>query len=179
MKNWIVAFILFMTAGAVAAQTKFSVGQQVEAYNVDWYKAVIKEIGTNNYAGYYKVKYEKYSSEQWIKETNIRAIKDETKNYSAGPRKGRYVILSYGSGYTPITLGYFDLNDGSYIYYDAAKKQLGKGAWSYDGKLKTVQWLSGPFKQANWGGAFEIDREGKTHKVRLNRATIGSNSTDS
>jgi len=178
MKHWIVTFILFVAAGSLAAQTKFSVGQQVEAYNVDWYKATIREIGANNYAGYYKVKWEKYSGEQWIKEANIRVIKNETKDYSAGPRNGRYTILSYGSGYAPIVLGYFELSKGSYTYLNAAKKSLGTGSWSYDNKTKTVQWQSGPFRQANWGGTFEIDREGKTHKIRLNRATIGSNSTD-
>jgi len=178
MRYLFTAFILLASVIVTNAQKKFSVGQKVEAYNVDWYKATITEIGSSNYVGYYKVRYDKYNNEQWIKESNIRIAQNETKDYVSGPRVGRYIILSYGNAYSPITLGYFDLGNGTYVYYNAAKKMIGNGKCLYNAKTKTVQWLSGPYKQAGWGGAFEIDRNGKTHKIRINKVTIGSNSTD-
>jgi hypothetical protein len=179
MKQRLTIFILLISFTSLSAQTKFSVGDKVEVYNAGWYKAVIKEIGSGSYSGYYKVRYDKYNNDQWMKASNIRTIQSTVNDYSKGPRNGRYIILSYGNINNPITVGYFDLNSGAYTYYNAAKKTLGKGTYSYDGKSKKIQWQSGPFRQANWGGAFEIDRESKTHKIRINTATIGSNSTDS
>jgi hypothetical protein len=100
-------------------------------------------------------------------------------NENNGPRIGTYIILSYGNSSNPIRIGYFELSNGKYTYYDMNKKTLGRGSFVYNAQNKTVQWISGAFKDANWGGKFEIDREGKTHKIRLNNVTIGSNSTDS
>ena len=39
----------------------WKVGDKVEAWNVTWYKATILEIGTGQYKGYYKVRYEGFS----------------------------------------------------------------------------------------------------------------------
>lgn len=58
-------------------------------------------------------------------------------------------------------------------------KLIGTGRYRFNGASKKVSWLSGPFRKANWGGEFQISREGKTHTIRINRATIGTNSTDS
>lgn len=96
-----------------------------------------------------------------------------------GPRNGEYIILSYGSPTNPIRIGYFQLKDGQYIYYNMSKKVLGQGSYTYNSQNKNVEWKNGPFSEAKWAGSFEIDREGKTHKIRLNRVTIGSNSIDS
>jgi hypothetical protein len=172
--------ILFQLITLTAFSQNFQMGDKVEAYNSGaWYKAKIVQIGTDNYAGYYYVKYDDYNQSQWIKETNIKLQKPATAQNNNGPRNGLYIILSYGNPSAPIRIGYFELANGEYTYYTLGKKVIGKGTYAYNSENKTVQWKTGPFKDANWGGSFEIDREGKTHKIRLNRATIGSNSTDS
>jgi hypothetical protein len=117
-----------------------------------------------------------------MKAANIRLQKTvaaNTVNNKIGPRNGTYIILSYGTPTNPIRIGYFELSNNKYTYYNMAKKVLGKGSYTYDAANSTVQWTNGPFKNSQWGGGFEIDREGKTHKIRLNSVTIGSNSTDS
>ncbi len=178
MKN-IYLLILLQLLSLVVLGQNFKVGDKVEAYNSGaWYKGTISQIGANSYKGYYYVQWEKYSQGQWIKETNIRLYKNATIN-SIAPRNGIYIILSYGNPTNPIRIGYFDLINGQYNYYNAAKKIIGKGSFTYNANNKTVVWTSGPFKDAKWNGVFEIDREGKTHKIRLNNSTIGANSTDS
>ena len=39
-------------------------------------------------------------------------------------------------------------------------------------------WVNGPFKNNGWGGTFTIEREGKTHNIKLMPRTIATNSTD-
>ncbi|GEM_PF-4523289 len=39
-------------------------------------------------------------------------------------------------------------------------------------------WKTGPYAKV-WDGGFEISREGKTRTIRLMRATIATNSSDS
>lgn len=163
------------------AQT-FKIGDKVEAYNSGaWYKGSVAEIGVNNYSGYYEIKYQDYNQLQWIKASNLRMQQNSNAegNNQTGPRNGTYIILSYGNPSNPVRIGYFELSNGKYTYYNMGKKVLGQGLFLYDAESKTVQWKSGPFKDAGWKGKFEIDREGKTHKIRLNNVTIGSNSTDS
>lgn len=168
------AFLLFALA------QNFTVGQKVEGYNSgEWYKGTVMQIGSGNYQGYYYIQWDKYTVGQWVKAENVRAVKTATVAEATSPRTGEYVILSYGSSTNPVRVGYFMLGNGTYTYYNLAKKQIGQGTYAYNANTKTVQWTSGPFKDAAWGGQFEIDREGKTHKIRLNRVTIGSNSTDS
>ena len=168
-------------SGSTSAEnSKYKIGQKVEAWNVDWYKATVIGFGSGNYQGYIKVHYDGYSSgsDQYIIESNIRLPKNTTADYTSGPRNGRYTILSYGSVTNPITIGYFDLANGNYTYYDAGKNIRGRGTYVYSGDTKQVQWQSGPMKDFGEVSNFEIDREGKTHKIRLNRVTIGSNSVD-
>jgi hypothetical protein len=166
------------TFSAVFSQS-FQVGNKVEAYNSGaWYKASIVEIGSGNYQGYYYVHYEQYSQNQWIKGSNIRLIEKAAGTMANAPRNGLYTILSYGNPSNPIRIGYFGLKEGIYVYYNLGKKEIGSGNYSFDPGSKTITWKSGPFKDARWTGTFETDRRGKTHKIRLNRVTIGSNSTD-
>ena len=173
-------FILLQLSLVVANAQSFQVGQKVEGWSSgDWYKGTITQIGTDNYQGYYYIKWEKFTVGQWVKSSNIRLVKSESKVSAESPRNGTYIILSYGNPTNPIRIGYFDLKDGQYTYYDLNKKQIAKGTYSYDSKNKMITWKTGPFKTAKWNGSFEIDREGKTHKIRLNSATIGSNSSDS
>jgi hypothetical protein len=180
MRKLLLAVLLQLYFSIAFAQT-FKIGDKVEAYNSGaWYKGTVLEIGSDNYNGYYMIQYQDYNQSQWIKASNLRMQNNTpVNNEKNGPRNGTYIILSYGSSSNPIRIGYFELSNGRYTYYDMSKKPLGRGSFIFNAQNKTVQWTSGPFKDANWSGKFEIDREGKTHKIRLNNVTIGSNSTDS
>lgn len=174
-----------LTKYATAQHTKnsYQVGQKVEAWNVSWYKATVIEVGSGDKTGYIKVHYDDYSSasDQYLKESSIRILKNKlVDNYSAGPRNGNYFIQSYGSNiYNTLILGYFDLNNGKYKYYDAGKNLIGSGTYLYDANNKQVTWQSGDLKKYNPTATFEISREGKTHVIKLLRGTWGSNSADS
>jgi hypothetical protein len=179
MKKYIFTILFQLTAAYAFSQT-FQAGNKVEIYNSGaWYKGSVVQAGSDNYEGYYYVHYDQYSQNQWIKASNLRLLRSAENNISAGPRNGTYIILSYNDPTNPIRIGYFDLKSNQYTYYNLSKKQIGQGTYSYDIKSKMISWKTGPFKEANLNGAFETDREGKTHKVRLNTVTIGSNSTDS
>lgn len=97
----------------------------------------------------------------------------------SGPRPGKYLIRSYGATTSPpLTLGYFVLNaDGTYKAYLVGDKLSGEGRYEYHAAQHLVVWKTGPYKDV-WGGEFTIEREGKTHKIRLKRTTIATNSTD-
>ena len=99
----------------------------------------------------------------------------------AGPRSGKYLILSYGaSNRPPLNLGYVILEaGGTYKVFLPGDKAAGNGRYSYDAAKKAVLWQTGPYEKDKFGGAFEIDRGGKTHKIRLKGTTIATNSTDS
>lgn len=95
------------------------------------------------------------------------------------PRAGTYKIFSYGAvGRPPLYLGHFVLQPGGkyQVSRGSGPDYYGAGEYSFNGT--SVTWLSGPFKDNGWGGEFTIEREGKTHKIRLARTTIGTNSTD-
>jgi hypothetical protein len=97
------------------------------------------------------------------------------------PRLGKYRILSYGAvGKPPLVLGHFELQKGNvYKVFLPGDKPAGEGTYAYDAATKAVVWKTGPYAtEKGWGGGFEIDREGKTHKIRLKRTTIGTNSLD-
>lgn len=99
---------------------------------------------------------------------------------ATGPRPGKYLILSYGAtNRPPLVLGYVILEGGTtYNVFLPGDKPAGSGKYSYDATKKAVIWETGPYVK-EFGGGFEIDREGKTHKIRLKRTTIATNSTDS
>ena len=99
---------------------------------------------------------------------------------ATGPRPGKYLILSYGAtNRPPLILGYVVLEGGTtYNVFLPGDKPAGSGKYSYDAAKKAVVWETGPYVK-EFGGGFEIDREGKTHKIRLKRTTIATNSTDS
>lgn len=112
----------------------------------------------------------------------VRGKNPEGANFEdTGPRLGKYNIHSYGAvGSPPLFLGHVELMAGG--KYRASRKSsgdyYGEGKYAYDAESKTVTWLSGPYKEDKWGGAFTIEREGKTHKIRLRRSTIATNSLD-
>lgn len=107
------------------------------------------------------------------------AAAEAKKDDAAGPRLGKYIILSYGAtGRPPLVLGSLVLEDGGkYKAFLPGDKPAGEGSYTYDAANHQVVWKDGPYK-GDFGGGFEIDREGKTHKIRLKRTTIATNSTD-
>ena len=96
-----------------------------------------------------------------------------------GPRPGKYRIHSYGAtSAPPLYLGHVILEKGgAYKVFLPGDKAAGEGRYEYDPQTKTVRWKDGPYK--TWGGVFTVEREGKTHKIRLKRTTVATNSTDS
>src|SRR3954468_7411007 len=96
----------------------------------------------------------------------------------SGPRPGKDLVLSYGApGAPPLHLGYFVLEKGKYKAYLPGDKPNGGGNCHYDTSQHKVVWDSGPYAGV-WDGKFEIDRGGKTHKIRMKSTTIGTNSVD-
>jgi hypothetical protein len=96
-----------------------------------------------------------------------------------GPRPGKYLIHSYGAtSKPPLYLGYFLLDKGgTYEVFLPGDKSSGKGQYAFDAKKKEVTWKSGPYEK-DWGGAFTLERAGKTHQIRLKRTTVATNSSD-
>jgi hypothetical protein len=157
----------------------FKVGDAVEAWNITWYKGRIVEIGTGkeNTADYL-VDFDDFKLHQWFKAKNVRALQ-APKEYAGPPRAGKYLVMSYGNPRNPLPLGYFLLKGGSeYRFYTLADKLIGSGTYRFDAAAKLLTWVSGPFKESRWDGKFEITREGKSHTIRFNRTTLGTNSTD-
>src|SRR2546423_3430034 len=132
MRN-VILLVVFQFFLLVAFGQNFKVGDKVEVYNSGgWYKGNIEQIGSGDLDGYYYVHYDGYSSSnQWMKASNIKLQKASATIISTGPRNGTYIILSYGNPYNPIRIGYFELNNGQYSYYDMAKKFLGKGSYAF------------------------------------------------
>lgn len=160
---------------------KYSVNDKVEAWSAGaWYPASIASVGSANYKGYYYVHFTGFNdaSNQWLNASSVRSVQSKTNIAAVFPRNGKYKMLSYGNPANPVYLGYFILDANKYSYYNAANKLLGSGTYTYNRTSKSVTWDSGPFKTNEWGGAFEISREGKTHTIRLKGVTIGANSTD-
>jgi hypothetical protein len=96
------------------------------------------------------------------------------------PREGKYRIMTYGAASSPpIFLGSFVLAaGGAYKAFLPGDKPAGEGRYTYDAATHKVSWTSGPYAGV-WGGEFTVERDGKTHKIRLKSNTIATNSTDS
>ena len=87
-------------------------------------------------------------------------------------------MMTYGAVTSPpLHIGYFVLKGNTYQAFLLGDKPAGEGEWKYDAAAKTVTWITGPYKDV-WAGEFTVEREGKTHKIRLKRNTIAVNSTD-
>ena len=184
-----------MLAAGIAGAADWKVGDRVEAFNVTWYKATITKIGDGSYDGYYRVRYDGFSQMQYLAASSIRAIggasaastvaKGEAKaaapaqaGSGGGPRPGKYTIMSYGAtGKPPLVLGSFVLGRGSYEAFLVGGRSTGSGRYDYNAATHTVNWSSGPYAGV-WGGAFTVEREGKTHKIRMKSTTIATNSVN-
>src|SRR3982750_2846883 len=107
---------------------------------------------------------------------NVGALRAEES--AGGPRAGKYKIFSYGAtGNAPLFLGYFVLENGKYKAYLPGDKLSGEGEYKFDAAEKKGTWSTGPYAGV-WEGGFEVDREGKTHKIRFKRTTIATNNLD-
>lgn len=103
----------------------------------------------------------------------------KVRETASGPRPGKYGIYSYGATPNRLYLGSIELKaDGTYRALQPGDKSLGEGKYRFDAAKSTIVWLSGPYQGSDWGGAFEISREGKTHTIRLRARTIATNSVD-
>lgn len=175
-------------ADDAAAVSAWKPGDKVLAWNVTWYPATVLEIGSGTYAGYIKVHYDGSSSasDQYLRGTSIKARPDARAEavaaevaQRAGPRLGRYRILSYGAGGSSLMLGELELrSDGRYRAAVVGGRVIGEGRYDYDAATATVRWLSGPYQTDGWGGKFTVERNGKTHQIRLRPNTIAVNSID-
>ena len=109
----------------------------------------------------------------------LPAVPSIAQDAAKGPRAGTYRIMSYGAVKSPpLFLGHFTMASGTYKAYLPGGKLSGEGRYSYNAADQKVIWQPGPYADV-WGGAFTVEREGKTHKIRLKSTTIATNSTDS
>lgn len=109
----------------------------------------------------------------------LPAFPASAQDLAKGPRAGMYRIMAYGAVKSPpIFLGHFTLVSGTYKAYLPGSKLSGEGRYAYSAADHKVTWQSGPYAGV-WAGDFTIEREGKTHKLRLKSTTIATNSTDS
>ncbi len=159
--------IAFLVQPILAHAAAWKVGDKVQAWNVAWYDAAIVEIGTGGYAGYYKVHYEGFANEQYLKADSIRARPGAAASQASAPRPGKYVCMGYGVG--PGTFRwYLQLGSGT---YQQKTPDLPAGTFVYSAAAKRLDFTSGPYKTSGWIGKFSVEREGKTHKIVLrNRA---------
>lgn len=168
IKQYVLA-IMFTLANVTCAQAGYKIGDKVQAWNLDWYDAAIAEVGSGPHAGYYLVKWDKFSTPQYIKESNIRARPDRaaaitaTPAAAAAPRLGRYTCMGYAGG-IGMFRWYLELGRNSYVQ---KTPDLAGGAYNFDATSQRLFFLSGPYKANNWIGKFSVEREGKTHKIVL------------
>lgn len=79
LNSAVLAILVCVSAVSVMAQetTAWKVGDQVDGWNVSWYPGVVKEVGTGTHAGSYLVKFDKFSTDQWVEAKNVRARKPD------------------------------------------------------------------------------------------------------
>ena len=190
----LLAFALTQASTLRAAEPTYQLNDRVET-NVSvfgWQKGTIVEIGKGDHEGQLRVHGDGFPNNYpgWIRLPSkfIRKLAGAAPaaapvtDSATGPRLGKYLIYAYGAPSAPrIFLGHIELlAGGKYrLSRTTTGDYFGNGAYSFDPASKRVEWISGPYKdEAGWGGGFEIDREGKTHTIRLRRGTIATNSTD-
>jgi hypothetical protein len=165
-----VACLCLVASSAHAADWK--IGDKVQGYNVDWYDATIVAIGSGNYAGYYRVHYDKFSaaSDQYLKADSIRARPGAAAAQKAGargpataPLPGRYVCMGYSGG--PGQFRWY-LQLGANTYRQTTP-DLAEGRYSFDAAKKRLDFTSGPYRTNNWIGLYSVEREGRTQKITL------------
>jgi hypothetical protein len=171
---------MFLLLGAFAAAAQgWKVGDKVQGWNIDWYDGTIAEIGSGTYAGYYLIKYDKFSIPQYVKAANVRARPGAAAPGSAAaapvttaagtdsPRPGRYVCMGYNGGAGQFRW-YLQLTANG---YQQKTPDLAPGSYSFDKAARRLTFRSGPYSTLNWIGLFTVEREGKTHRIVLRDRT--------
>lgn len=165
------------TVGLAQDKTSFKVGDEVEYWQFAWYTGTIVEVGSGNNQGQYLIKSPRYNNPYWILAKNVRAVsktKPGTKADAISPRAGKYGCYAQGTTiYNRIFLYYLTLQNGQYTLSTG-----GGGRYSYDAASHSVRWLTGLHKEKGFTGAFDVEREGKTHKIILLRGTYCTNNSD-
>ena len=162
------------------------VGDRVEAWiTAEWLPVKLVQIGGGPWADSpYLVEYGTpiggIQPKRWLSARYVRPLaKTPPDTSAAGPRLGRYVILSYGTPSNPLRLGEIELvAGGAYRYYANGGRVLGTGTYRFDATKRAVVWQDGILKEQGWTGTFTVERNGKTHQIRLMRTTIAVNSVD-
>jgi hypothetical protein len=161
---------MFLLVGALTAAAQgWKVGDKVQGWNIDWYDGTIAQVGSGNYAGYYLVKYDKFSTPQYVKAANVRArpgaaaLKAAAAGSAESPRPGRYACKGYGGGAGQFRW-YLQLTANG---YQQKTPDLAAGSYSFDKASKRLTFRSGPYSRLNWIGLFTVEREGKTHRIVL------------
>jgi hypothetical protein len=168
---WIALALCLPVAATTAMAAGWAVGDKVQAWNIDWYDGVIEEVGTDNYAGYYLVRFEGPSGPtyQYVAEKNIRPRPDGGSNgdqsEATAPRTGRYICLGYSGGAAGTFRWYLDLDGNG--GYQQATPDLAAGTYSFDPATSAISFDSGPYADNGWFGRFSVEREGLTHKIVL------------
>lgn len=198
-------------APAAAPKAAYQLNERIEVSTTGaWDKATVIEVGTagGEHEGEYKVHFDGYAAsyDRWLLPVYFRkvaggapttpatptsapapATSDSSSpsapaaDTGAGPRAGKYNIMSYGAvGRPPLFLGHIDMQAGGKyrISRRSSGEYYGEGTYSFDAATNSVKWLSGPCKDDGWNGTFTTDRGGKTHKIRLRSTTIATNSVD-
>lgn len=166
------------------AARELRVGDGVEAYiHFKWQPAKILRIGGGpqphqpydvQYGGAIGGNY----AHMWISGENIRPLSGAPSTAglpASGPRLGRYIIQAHGDpSQPPLRIGEVELmSGGRYVHYLGGRPSA-EGTWTYASGI--VRWQSGPFRANSYTGEFEVQREGRTHAIRLARGTIATNS---
>lgn len=198
-------------APAAAPKPAYQLNERIEVSTTGpWDKATVIEVGTSGgeHEGEYKVHFDGYAASynRWLLPVYFRKVaggaptttvapvvgavpaspdsspaSTPAADTGAGPRTGKYNIMSYGAvGRPPLFLGHIDMQAGGKyrISRRSTGDYYGEGTYSFDAASSTVTWLSGPCKDDAWSGTFTTDRGGKTHKIRLKSTTIATNSVD-
>jgi hypothetical protein len=174
------------SAAPAANPHNFRIGQRIEGWiTAEWLPVTLVQIGGGPWADSpYLVEYgtpiRGIQPKRWLSARDVRPLaKTPPDTSAAGPRLGRYVILSYGTPSNPLRLGEIELvAGGAYRYYANGGRVLGAGTYRFDATKRAVVWQDGILKEQGWTGTFTVERNGKTHQIRLMRTTIAVNSVD-
>jgi hypothetical protein len=162
------------------------VGSAVEAYiSFAWRPARIVQVGGGPWADSpYKVTNGEpingHQAYMWLGPDKVRApstpASPTASPPASGPRVGSYHVLSYGDpSQPPLHLGNLEILPGS-RYRFVSGGTAREGAFAY--AQGVVHWRTGPFAESGFRGEFTVERDGKTHKIRLSGGTFATNSVD-
>src|SRR2546429_48827 len=149
MKLVIGTFILCFAFLLSAADAPYAckVGDKVEGWNTSWYKATIVEIGSGNYAGYCRLKWDEYSTDTWISAKNIRARQDAPAASggaaSANPPTAKYTCGVFLSGRFTFTQSVTLKPDGTYQTSTGSS-----GRYQFDAATKNINFTGGALESS-------------------------------